>query len=91
MKKILIVVVLACTLSAAAGAAATKRLIAARPGDQVTMRTAALNCRVGYAQVTCTDPRRRSRHLSIKVTRTEVIVTRPLTRKRTRVLLRYVR
>ena len=91
MKKLIIAVVLACAFSAAAGATVTKRVLTVKPGDTLAIRTAALNCKVGLALITCTDPRRRSKHLTIKLTRTELVVTRPVRRKRPRLLYKTIR
>ncbi len=81
MKKIIIAVVVACTLSATAGAAVTKRVFRPRPGDSVNIATVALRCQVLFAEMRCLDPRRRSKHLTIRMTRTELFVTRPARRR----------
>ncbi len=82
MKNIVVGVILACVLTAASGAAVSKtKTYRARPGDRVLIGTAALNCKVGYARITCTDPRRRSKHFTILATREELTVQRPPRKK----------
>lgn len=90
MKNIVVGVILACVLTAAAGAAVPKKkTYRPRPGDTVIVSTAALRCKVGAARLTCIDPRRRSKHLTVSFTRTELRVQRPPRRRgqRPRIIL----
>ncbi len=95
MKKTVIAVVVAAVMSATASATVVaKRLYRANPGDRVYVSTAALRCTVGYAQISCVDPRPRSKHLTVLFTREELSIARPVkTRKgrQTRVIFRSIR
>lgn len=76
MRNVIIGAVIACVLSASAGAAVTARLYKPRPGDSLAIGTVALRCKVGSAQIRCVDTRRRSKRVSVSMNRTELFIRR---------------